>query len=333
MRVLVVGANGQLGARTCQELLHRGHEVRGSVRAADRAPDVAAAGVELVEADVATGSGVEAALDGVEGVLLSANAVLPRAGDSPRAFHDGALRLVDAAEAAGVRRFVLPSVPVAAIDDEVPPIRTRREREDRLATSPMETVVVRLPPFCDVWLGLVGSSLPTRGEAHASLDRPSPFLRRFRRLTGTAVERRGVMLVPGPATSRHAFITVQDAASALVTALERHPSPVPVVEVGGPEVLSWREVAGIFSEVLGRDVRVLTTPGIVYAAMSTLLRPVAEVPSSTMALNRFMAASQSPWKPGGGLVADPGAMTTVRSFLAAKAGLPASEPAPPTGKG
>ena len=49
------------------------------------------------------------------------------------------------------------------------------------------------------------------------------------------------------------------------------------VEVGGPEVLTWQQVADVYSEVLGRRVRVVTTPGVVFGVLSTVLAPVAPV--------------------------------------------------------
>ena len=65
----------------------------------------------------------------------------------------------------------------------------------------------------------------------------------------------------------------------------------------------------------------MSTPSVVYAVMTRLLRPLAEVPADTMALNLASGYSQSPYEPGGGLV-DPAGMTTVREFLEAKAALP-----------
>jgi uncharacterized protein YbjT (DUF2867 family) len=172
------------------------------------------------------------------------------------------------------------------------------------------------------WFALVGSSLPLRGEAHATLGRPSPFLRRFRAVTGSLVEDRGILLVPGSPDHRHAFISVEDAARAAVeAALTDRPAPAEPVDVAGPEVLSWRQVADLFGEVLQRRVRVLSTPGAVYAAASRLLAPVATVPSRVMALNVFMAAGQfDAGVPGGGLL-DPATMTTAWTFLSHKVAL------------
>lgn len=325
MVVLVVGANGQLGARCAAMLMSRGHDVRGSVRVLARGEALARTGVEVVQGDLGSREGLATALAGVDTVLVTANPVVPRAGDRPEAVYAGLLRLVDDADASGVRRVVLVSVPKTPLDTAVPTVRHRRRMEDRLSAAGYEHVVLRFPPFMECWLALVGSSIPLRGEPYATVGRPSPFLRRVRALTGSSIEGRGLMLVPGRPTNRNAFISAQDVAAACAEAVERPDVTNRVVEVGGPEVLTWLEVAALYEEVLHRRVRVMSTPASVYAAASSVLRPVAEVPAATMALNRLLAATETPWPPGGGLV-DPASMVTVREFLHAKAALPAALP-------
>jgi uncharacterized protein YbjT (DUF2867 family) len=325
MHVLVVGANGQLGARCCAELVARGHRVRGSVRSPARGAALEPLDIDVVEADLAAGTGVARALEGVEGVLLTANAAAPRRGDSPQSLEAGLARLVDECADAGVRRLVLPSVP-AGPRDRAPLFRAKRDLEERARAAPYEDVVLRFPPFMEVWLALVGSSLPLRGEPFATIGRPSPFLRSFRRATATAVEERGLMLVPGPASHRHAFISVADAARACVEAMVRPGPTAGPLDVGGPEVLSWADVSDVFADVLGRRVRILSTPAAVYAVAARLLAPVAQVPARTMALNLAMASSEEPWAPGGGGLLEPPTMTTVRQLLTVKARLPAALP-------
>jgi len=323
MVVMVVGGNGQLGSACCAELLHRGVPVRASVRDPSRGATLQQDGVELVTLDLTDGSGDRRrALEGVECVVLSANAVAPRVGDRPGDVDRAMEELVGDAEAVGVRRMVLPPIPVTAVDDSVPLVRSRRQLEQRLLGSPMQPWVLRLPPFMDVWMALVGSSVPMRGEEHAVVDRPSPFLRRFRRATGRLVEDRGVMLVPGPATHRHAFIAVADAARACVEAALRPETATGPLDVAGPEVLSWDDVAEVYAEVLQRRVRVARTPAAVYAAAARVLAPVADVPARTMALNRYLASSETPWTNAGGGLVEPASMTRVESFLRARAALP-----------
>jgi hypothetical protein len=260
-----------------------------------------------------------------EAVIPTANAVVPRHGGDPNQFHSGVRRLVEGLAERGVRRIVLPSVPVTGLDSSVPLASERRRLEEFILRAVPDSAILRFPPFMEVWLALVGSSIALRGEPNATIGRPSPFLRSFRSATGTLVERRGVMLVPGPAAHRHTFISVADAARACAEAVSRPELAGAVREVGGPEVLSWRDVAEIFSRLLGRRVRVVSTPGSVYADAAFLLGPVATVPSRTMALNRFIASSETAWPAGGGLV-EKSDMTTVEQFLKEKLALPATLP-------
>ncbi len=322
MVTMVVGANGQLGSACTEELLARGEQVRATVRDVGRARDLETHGADVVVMDVTDSGQRRRALEGVDVVIASANAVAPRTGDDPERFDRGLADLLAEASELGVERVVLPSVPTTSVDRQVLPMWAKRRMEDAVANDPVPSWVLRLPPFMESWFALVGSSLSLRGEPHATLGRPSPFLRRFRAMTGSLVEDRGLMLVPGPARHRHAFISVRDAARACAeAALTQRPAPAQPLEVAGPEVLSWADLAALFSEVLGRRVRVLTTPAPVYAAASRLLAPFTAVPSRTMTLNHFMASSESAWwSPGGGLV-DPASMLTAREFLTAKAAL------------
>lgn len=326
MNVLVVGANGQLGAACCRALAAEGHTVRGSVRHRSRADGLGLDGVELVLADLTGKVDLEALLAGVEVVVLTANTAVPRAGDDLVRFERGVRDLVRAAGRLGVTRVVLPSLPATDIDAHVPLAAERRRMEDDVRSAVPGSVILRFPPYMECWLALVGSSLPQRGEPNATVGRPSPFLRRFRRATGSMVETRGLMLVPGPTGHRQAFIALPDAVAACVAAVTRADLGGRTIEVGGPEVLSWADVAEIFSRVLGRRVRAVSTPAGVFAVASAVLRPVAAVPSRTMALNRFLGVSETVWEPGGGGVLDPGTMTTVEEFLRTKAALPASLP-------
>ena len=322
MVVMVVGANGQLGAACTRALLGRGKQALAAVRDVARSAELRALGAEEILLDVTNPEQRRRAVSGADVIIASANAVVPRAGDDPELFDRGMAELITEAIQAGVRRIVLPSVPATSVDDRVQPMQARRDLEKTLLQGSVEGWVLRLPPFMEAWFALVGSSLPLRGEPYATIGRPSPFLRRFRTVTGSLVEDRGIMLVPGPPNHRHAFISVADAARACVeAALSDQPAPSAPLEVAGPEVLSWAQVADLFGEVLGRRVRVVSTPAPVYAAATKLLAPVAAVPSRTMAMNHYMASAESAWRDAGGGLLDPATMTTARDFLQAKAGL------------
>jgi uncharacterized protein YbjT (DUF2867 family) len=293
--ILVVGATGQLGSLVVRELRGQGRQVRAMVRDPDSARDLAETGAELVTADLRRPETLDAALADVQAVVATANVVAPtRPGDTSDALDAGYRDLVARCTSRGVRRFVMASVPAGDLDGSVPVARTKRRLERLLGDSGLSFASLRLPPFTEVWLALVGSSLPLRDEQRPNLGRPYRFLRGFRRLTGSSVERHGVMIVPGPASARHAFISIHDVARLLAAAVDRE-AVSGAVDVGGPEVLSWTDVSAVFADVLGRRVRVVSVPGAVFAAAQRVLAPVAPSVSDIMGLDRLMASMRTDW--------------------------------------
>jgi uncharacterized protein YbjT (DUF2867 family) len=91
--ILVTGGTGTLGQRVVPRLQAAGHDVRVLSRSA---------GAEYVTGDLATGEGIEAAVDGVEIVMHLAGSTK---GDEQKA-----RTLVEAGKAAGVRHLVYISV-------------------------------------------------------------------------------------------------------------------------------------------------------------------------------------------------------------------------------
>jgi uncharacterized protein YbjT (DUF2867 family) len=332
--ILVVGATGQLGSLVVRQLRQEGRQVRALVRAGAPVADLAATGAHLVLGDLRTPSSLDPALDGVEAVVATANVVAPtRPGDTHLAVeHRGYDELVTRAERAGVRRFVFSSVPVTPLDDRVPQLAAKRAVERRLAGSSMSTLAPRLAPFTEVWTALVGSSIPLRGEVRPMLGRPYAFLRTFRRLSGTTVEDRGLLVVPGPGTNRNAFLSITDCAQLLVRAVDAE-QVTGTPDVGGPQVLSWQDVAAVYAEVLHRPVRVVHLPPAAFGVAQTVLAPFAPSASNVMGLNVLMGTTQTDWDTRTTTdrlgVRD---LRTVREVLLEKAALPAWAPTPGGGR-
>ena len=126
-RVLVTGASGFVAQHVILQLLEKGYEVRGTLRSLKRADEVRAvlskytpkaAGIELVEADLGADAGWADAVKGcsfVQHVASPFPAVHPKdESELIRPAVDGALRVLKAAKAAGVKRVVMTSS-VAAI--------------------------------------------------------------------------------------------------------------------------------------------------------------------------------------------------------------------------
>lgn len=111
MRIVVIGGHGKVALLLAPKLLADGHEVDAVIRNPDHADDVAATGARPVVADVeAMDLPLLAALfRGHEAVVWSAGA---GGGNPTRTYavdRDAAIRSMDAAAAAGVRRYVIVS--------------------------------------------------------------------------------------------------------------------------------------------------------------------------------------------------------------------------------
>ena len=112
MRVVIAGAHGKIGMRLGRLLAARGDTVAGVVRNPVHAADLEAIGVEPVVLDLEAAS-----VDDVAGVLAGADAVVFSAGAGPGSGvarkdtvdRAAAVLLADAAERAGVRRYLLVS--------------------------------------------------------------------------------------------------------------------------------------------------------------------------------------------------------------------------------
>jgi uncharacterized protein YbjT (DUF2867 family) len=149
MRVVVFGAAGGVGSRVVRALLADGAQVLGVVRRTDAAEELVAQGAQALVLDVA--------VDPVEGVLEAGDAVVWALGarmatDGPegsaRIDRDGALRVLEAAEQAGVSRWVHVSSMLADRPELGPPmlvpfLQAKGVADARLASSDLDWTVVR----------------------------------------------------------------------------------------------------------------------------------------------------------------------------------------------
>src|SRR5215217_7818375 len=142
--ILVTGGTGTLGRLVVPRLLDAGHDVRVLSRRA-REPGAA---VELVTGDLATGEGIDAAVEGAEVIVHCAG--------GPKGDGDKARHLVRAASRAGVRHLVNISVVGA---DRVP-VTSRIDRamfgyfasERAVASSGLPWTTLRATQFHDLLL-------------------------------------------------------------------------------------------------------------------------------------------------------------------------------------
>ena len=111
MKVLVTGGTGQVGGALVRALLKRGDTVRCLVRNPARLANLdGVAGVELVAGDVTNPESLLKAVDGFEAVLHAAGMVSYDHLQNEQMWRvnvEGTQNMLDAAAAAGIRRFIL----------------------------------------------------------------------------------------------------------------------------------------------------------------------------------------------------------------------------------
>jgi uncharacterized protein YbjT (DUF2867 family) len=152
MDVAIAGGHGKIGLILGRLLAERGDSVRGLIRDPGQGDDLRAVGVEPVVCDLeqAGGEEVAAAVRGVDAVVFAAGAGPGSSAERKRTMDlGGAVKLIEAAGAESVSRYVIVSAMGAASpapeggDVFGEYLRAKAEADQALATSGLEFTIVR----------------------------------------------------------------------------------------------------------------------------------------------------------------------------------------------
>ena len=232
---LVIGATGVLGREIVRRLRAEGRPVRALVRSTtdgSKRQALQAMGAELVTGDLKDPASMERACHGVTHVISTASSTLSRAeGDSIDSVDRlGQITAIRAAKKAGVKQFVLVSFPESAID--YPLQDAKREAERALQASGMTYTILRVTFFWEIWC--------------------SPAL-------GFDVTARKARVF-GDGTGPMNWISLQDVAAVAVRSLDHEMARNRVLTFGGPDVVSQRDIVGLFEKALGAKFEVEHVP-------------------------------------------------------------------------
>jgi uncharacterized protein YbjT (DUF2867 family) len=204
MDVVVAGGHGKIGLRMLWLLAERGDRARGIVRNPDHADDLAAAGAEAIVLDLEEGSAAELAsqLGGVDAVVFAAGA---GAGSGPArkrtVDYGGAVKLIEAAQTAGVHRYLIVSAigvnhPDRWSDAMRPYYQAKAEADAQVEASGLDFTVVRPGRLTDDPVSGRIEAAPTLGRGGevprddvaatlvAALDEPATVGKTFDLLAG-----------------------------------------------------------------------------------------------------------------------------------------------------
>jgi nucleoside-diphosphate-sugar epimerase len=254
MKIFVAGASGAIGGPLVRQLLAAGHEVTGMTRHQERAARMRDAGARAVVCDAFDRAALERAVaEAAPDVVVNQLTSLPRKYDPRRAsFYaatnrvrgEGGHNLVEAARAAGVRRFLTQSIAFLYApeggwvkDEEARPFS---DAPGHFGPS-VETLLAheREVLECPDFTGLV--------LRYGQFYGPGTYLAADGYM-GREVRRRRFPVV-GPGTGMFSFLHVEDAAGATLAALERGGAGVYNVADDEPARLS--EWLPVYAEALG----------------------------------------------------------------------------------
>jgi uncharacterized protein YbjT (DUF2867 family) len=149
MDVVVAGGHGKVALRLLLRLAGRGDRARGLIRNPDHAADLEASGAEPVLCDLEQEDDLAPHVEGADAIVFAAGAG-PGSGPARKQTMDlgGAVKLIDAARAVGIARYVMVSSmgagnPERASGPMRPYLEAKTQADERLAGSGLDYTIVR----------------------------------------------------------------------------------------------------------------------------------------------------------------------------------------------
>lgn len=234
MKVAVIGATGYVGGRLVPALVAAGHDVRCLARTPQRLDRVEwRSDVDVMQADVLDAPSLDAALDGIEAVYYLVHA-MGHSGDFEQADRIGAENTRSAAERAGVSRIVylggLGEEDASGLSSH---LASRHEVGEILAAGTVDVTELRAAVII--------------GSGSASFE----MLRNL-------AEVLPAMICPRWVTKTKCQpIAIADVLHYLVAVIERDEAAGQVIEIGGPDVLTYREMMDRYAALAGLRRRLI----------------------------------------------------------------------------
>jgi uncharacterized protein YbjT (DUF2867 family) len=202
MNVFVAGGHGKIGLRLLRLVAQRGDQARGLIRDPAQSADLEAVGAEPVVADWEAGDDITPLVAGADAVVFAAGAG-PGSGPERKRTVDygGAVKLIEAAKANGVSRYLIVSSmgaddPAGGPESMRPYLEAKAQADEALRESGLDFTIVRPGMLTDdPGTGRIDAaeSLGRRGAIPrddaaavllACLDEPSTIGKTFEVLSG-----------------------------------------------------------------------------------------------------------------------------------------------------
>ena len=220
--ILITGATGKTGSATAKSLGEKGERFRALIRNEEKKEGLESLGGEVVIGSIENTDVVNQSMQGVKTVLV----LLPNS-ESQLALEK---QLVDSAKQAGVERIVKMSSIEATPDATSPIPKLHLESEEYIKQSGLAWTMIK----------------------------PNFYMQNLLASAGTIKDQGKIFLPMGE--GKTGMIDTTDVGKVLAKVLSEDGHESMNHEITGPEILSFYEVAEIFSKALGKQVDYVDVP-------------------------------------------------------------------------
>ncbi len=227
-RVLVAGATGYLGGFVAREFKSRGHLVRALARTPYKLNHINGELDEIVKGEITDPESIRSICDGIDVVFSSIGITRQKDGMTFRDVdYQGNLNLLEIAKKAGLKKFIYVSVFDGPNLLHLDIVKAHEDFVAALKASGMNYAIVRPTGY-----------FSDMGE--------------FFDMAG-----KGRVYLVGPGNNKVNPIHGADLAVTCVDAMEGQRQEI---DVGGPEILTFREIAALALQAQGKRVRITSVP-------------------------------------------------------------------------
>ncbi len=260
-RIFVTGATGFVGRHVVPRLMESGHAVRILARGPVR-QHLLPEGVEVSRTSLTDQEGLEAALSGMDAVVHLV-AIIRERGEATfdRVNHLGTSSLAKAALSAGVSRFVLMGAIGAVDDPRFPYLQSKWRGEQAVIQSGVPYTILR------------GSIIFGEGDE-------------FINTLGGLVRVFPLVPVIGGGNVRFQAIHVEDVAYSIAKTLEMDETKNRVIEIGGPEHITYDGILDTIAETYGCKRWKLHLPiGLMWPVVKLMEKLLPHPPATSQQLS------------------------------------------------
>jgi uncharacterized protein YbjT (DUF2867 family) len=175
--VVIAGGHGKIAMRLERLLVEGGHRARGLIRNPDQASDLEALGAEPVVCDLEGSDDVSGCVAGADAVVFAAGAGPGSGAERKRTMdYGGAVKLIDAARAEGIHRYLIVSSigahdPSSAGGPMGPYLEAKHDADVAVEQSGLDFTIVRPGSLTDdPGTGLVSASTTMGGRGPVPRD-------------------------------------------------------------------------------------------------------------------------------------------------------------------